>query len=187
MTERQPFLWLLLGGDRRAPAWRGLHRRRLRSMANATIATTAPTRRPSRSSDPEAELRRCWNSSSRSTIQPPRPSNDRTPAIAHLHLGRRSRSRDHRRCRCVRALARQGGDRGRSGRPVLGGRARASGLPDQASGRLYLPPGAAELGAAAARRGHGRRVASLPAPAQRAVPRPRGGLRFFAVARTFSA
>ena len=36
--------------------------------------------------------------------------------------------RHHRRCRCVRSLAGQGRHRGRAGRSVLGGRARASGL-----------------------------------------------------------
>jgi len=49
-----------------------------------------------------------------------------------------------------RPVARQGGDRSRTGRPVLGSRARAPGLPSALPQRLHLPLSAAGLGAAAA-------------------------------------
>src|SRR5258708_14958020 len=45
-------------------------------------------------------------------------------------------------------MAGQGGDRARPGRPVLAGRARASGLSGEISQRLHLPFRAAELEAA---------------------------------------
>ena len=78
----------------------------------------------------------CWSSSSRSTI-PSTKNRQGNDVGAQLPLGdllhrRRAeagRPRHHRRCRCIGAVAGQGRDRGRSGGPVLGGRARASGLP----------------------------------------------------------
>src|SRR4051794_33761218 len=52
-------------------------------------------------------------------------------------------------------MARQGGDRGQRGRPLLGGRARAPGLPPALPERLHLPLPAAGLEAAPPR---GRRL-----------------------------
>ena len=52
---------------------------------------------------------------------------------------RRDRRGHDRRRRRVRPLARQGGHRGHAGRPVLGGRARAPGLPRAVPQRLHVP------------------------------------------------
>ena len=59
------------------------------------------------------------------------------------------RRRDHRRCGRVGAMARAGRDRGDAGRTLLGGRARAPGLPRALSQRLHLPFRPAGLEAAA--------------------------------------
>jgi methionine-S-sulfoxide reductase len=55
---------------------------------------------------------------------------------------------EQRRCRGVRALARQGRHRGHPSRSVLGGRAGAPGLPGALPERLHLPLPAPGLGAA---------------------------------------
>ena len=73
----------------------------------------------------------------------------RSAIYLHKRRAEAGRRGHHRRCRCVGAVARQGGDRGGAGRPVLGGRARAPGLSRALSGRLYLPFRAAELETAA--------------------------------------
>ncbi len=65
------------------------------------------------------------------------------------------RARHDRRRRRFRPVAGQGGDRGRAGRAVLAGRARASGLSRALSQRLHLPLPQAGLGSAEA---GGRRV-----------------------------
>ena len=70
-------------------------------------------------------------------------------------------SRHHRRRRRLGPVAGQGGDGSGAGGPVLGGRARASGLSRALSERLYLPLRPAELGPAqTGRRGIGARGAS---------------------------
>ena len=58
----------------------------------------------------------------------------------------------HRRRRSVGALARQGGHRGQPGRPVLGGRARAPGLPGALSQRLHVPLPTPGMGVAPTKR-----------------------------------
>ena len=74
-------------------------------------------------------------------------------AIFYTDEEQRSDRRGHdRRRRRVGTVARQGGHRGRPGRPVLGSRARAPGLPRAVPGRLHLPLRAAELEAPAPRR-----------------------------------
>ena len=60
------------------------------------------------------------------------------------------RAGHHRRCRRVRAVAGQGGHRGDAGERLLGGRARAPGLPRALPERLHLPLPAAGLEAAEA-------------------------------------
>ena len=72
------------------------------------------------------------------------------------------RGHDRRR-RGLRPLARQGRHRGRAGRAVLGGRARAPGLPPALSERVHLPLRAPGLGAAAAGRRRPRLVQKLSA------------------------
>ena len=67
------------------------------------------------------------------------------------------RAGHHRRCRRVRAVAGQGGHRGDAGERLLGGRARAPGLPRALPERLHLPLPAAGLEAAEAAR-HGSRA-----------------------------
>ncbi len=76
----------------------------------------------------------------------------------------RRRGHDRRR-RGLGPLAGEGRDRGGAGRPVLGGRARAPGLPRAVSERLHVPLPASRLGAAApGRRGCPlERSASVPA------------------------
>jgi peptide-methionine (S)-S-oxide reductase len=57
----------------------------------------------------------------------------------------------YRRCRGLRPVARQGGDRGQRGGSLLGGRGRASGLPAALPERVQLPLPAAGLEAATPR------------------------------------
>lgn len=110
-------------------------------------ATTARTPRPSRSSTtpPLPITGRCWSSSSKSTIRQRRTgratTGDQLP-VRHLLPRRRAkanRAGHHRRRRGVRAMARKCGDRGQPGRRLLGGRARASGLPAALPQRVHLP------------------------------------------------
>ena len=80
----------------------------------------------------------------------PRPDDQGPPGQRHrlqlplgdlLHERRAApgrRGHDRRRRR-LGPVARQGGDRGQRGRPVLGGRARAPGLPPALPERLHLP------------------------------------------------
>lgn len=110
-------------------------------------ATTAPTPRPSRSSTTRRKpiTGRSW-----SFLPDPRPDNERPPGqrprpqlpVGDLLPGRGAeadRAGHHRRRRGVRPVARQGGDRGQPGRRLLGGRARAPGLPAALSERIHLP------------------------------------------------
>ena len=88
--------------------------------------------------------------SARVLLPDPRPDDAEPPGQRHRHelplgdlLPRRRaapgrRGHDRRR-RGIRPLARQGRHRGRAGGPVLGGRARASGLPRALPERLHLP------------------------------------------------
>ena len=89
----------------------------------------------------------------------PRPEHAQSPGQRHRHqlsirdlLHQRraeaDRRRHDRRCRCFRSVARQGGDRSRSGRRLLGSRTRASGLSRAISRRLHLPFRPAQLEAA---------------------------------------
>ena len=67
-------------------------------------------------------------------------------AIFYTSDEQKSRRRGHhRRRRRVRSLARQGGHRGHRGRSVLGGRARAPGLPRAVPQRVHVPLPAPEL------------------------------------------
>ena len=98
----------------------------------------------------------CWSSSSRSTIRRRRTGRATTSAPA---TDRRSSTLDDEQRRVaedtiadverLRPVAGQGGHRGDPGRSVLGGRARAPGLPAALSQRLHLPLPAAGLEAAA--------------------------------------
>ena len=86
-----------------------------------------------------------------------RQGNDMGPSYRSAHLLRRRRAekggrRDHRRCRCFRSVARQGGDGTGTCRRFLGSGAGTSGLPGAHPQRLYLPFHPAELEAAAGAR-----------------------------------
>ena len=59
--------------------------------------------------------------------------------LLHQRRAAAHRRGHDRRCRRVRAVARQGRDRGRARRGLLGGRARAPGLSPEISRRLHLP------------------------------------------------
>ena len=77
-------------------------------------------------------------------------------AIFPLYAGAGAgRPRHDRRRRCLGALARQGGHHDRAGGTVLGGGARASGLPGSDPARLHLPLRATRMGPAEARHGLG--------------------------------
>ena len=92
----------------------------------------------------------------------PRPDDQRPPGQRHrlqlplrdlLHQRRATpgrRGHDRRRRR-LRPLARQSRDRDQRGRPLLGGRARAPGLPPALPERLHLPLPTAGLEAATPR------------------------------------
>ena len=107
--------------------------------------------------------------------EPPGQRHRRQLPVGHLLHDRRAtegRRRHHRRRRRVRPLARQGRHRGHAGRAVLGGRARASGLPRAVPERLHVPLRPAELEAPTPRRVNGhltRHSRSCPAPT-RIVP-----------------
>ena len=92
----------------------------------------------------------------------PRPVDQGPPGQRHrvllplrdlLHERRAAPGRrgDDRRRRRLGPVARQGRDRGQRGRHLLGGRARAPGLPPEVPQRLHLPLPAAGLEAAAPR------------------------------------
>ena len=80
--------------------------------------------------------------------------------LLHQRRAEAGRARHHRRCRCFRALAGQGGHRGDRRRAVLGSRARASGLSGKIPRWLHLPLRPAGLDAAAPRGQAGRRGVS---------------------------
>jgi methionine-S-sulfoxide reductase len=86
-----------------------------------------------------------------------RQGNDRgtsyRSAIFYTSDEQRKGRRGHdRRCRRVRPVARQGGHGGHRGRPVLGGRTRAPGLPRTDPQRVHVPLRAPRLEAASPRR-----------------------------------
>ena len=97
------------------------------------------------------------SSSSRSTTRRPRTARATTRLQLPLRdlLLRATSSARSPRTRSPtskpQAVARQGRDRDQRGRPVLGGRARAPGLPPALPGRLHLPLPAAGLEAATPR------------------------------------
>ena len=103
--------------------------------------------------------RDCSSSSSRSTTRRRSTARATTSAraIARRSTTRRRAARDRRghdrRCRRLRSVARQGRHRGRAGRTVLGGGARAPGLPRALPERLHLPLRPSGLETAAARAG----------------------------------
>ena len=90
--------------------------------------------------------------------EPPGQRRRRELSLGDLLRRRRAAPRrggHDRRRRRLRAVARQGRDRGRARRTVLGGRARAPGLPRALPQRLHLPLRPSGLEAAAPRRASG--------------------------------
>ena len=86
-------------------------------------------------------------------------------AIFYLDDTQRQRRRGHhRRRRSIGTVAGQGGHRGQPGRALLGGRARAPGLPRALSQRLHVPLPAPRMGVAPAKR---RRRVTAPADLRR--------------------
>ena len=149
LTERAVLaggrFWGMQDLIRRDPGWF----QRVSAIPVATslsppIAIMEPTRRRSRSSliPPPSVIGRFSNSSFRSTIRP--HGTVKATMSGQLSIGdllyQRPTEADCRRhdprCRCFGAMAGQGRDRSRSRRRLLGGRARASGLP-----RTHIPDG----------------------------------------------
>ena len=114
----------------------------------------------------------------------PRPDNEEPAGqrqgaqlpVGHLLPRRRAeanRAGHHRRRRGLRPMARQGGDRGQPGRRLLGGRARASGLP--ASATPTDTPATTSVPAGSCRGGPSPTLtSSLSAGAPRSGRRPSG-------------
>ena len=142
-------------------------------VPNATYrnhGTATPRRSRSPSTRTRSPTGTCWSSSSRSTTRPRgtgrattsgpatgRPSS--TPATSRSGSPR-TRSPTSTPPACGRA---RWSPRSTPGRPVLGGRARAPGLPGEVPQRLHLPLRPAGLEAAAPR-GHGHPVTAWAHP-----------------------